>query len=179
MGNFDSLDQSTADPENYFAIRLIMTPIWSDRDDGHWFYVEQASFESLEKPYRQRIQHLHRDPESRIRSDVYLLPGDPLIFSGGWKNPDLRFAKISPSDLKLREGCSVFLEKSPRGYHGSTVGDRCMSSLAGASYATSEVQISDNLLISWDRGWNLSGEQVWGATAGGYQFVRKGNLPNE
>lgn len=178
-GCFDSKDQAMEDPENYFQIRLILVPIWPEDKIGHWMYVEQASFQSLERPYRQRIQHVYRDGNSQIRSDVYLLPGDPLEFAGGWVNPDEMFAALTPQDLTLREGCSVLLKPDEAGFVGSTVGEECQSSLGGAQYATSEVTLSDGLLVSWDRGWNSSGEQVWGATAGGYRFVYRGLKPTE
>lgn len=178
-GCFDSKDQALADPENYFQIRLILVPIWSGEKVGHWMYVEQASFDSLQRPYRQRIQHVYRDEESQIRSDVYLLPGDPLEYAGGWKNPEERFADLSPMDLTLRDGCSVFLQPDGNGFIGSTVGDECQSSLGGAAYATSEVQMIPGLLVSWDRGWNKAGDQVWGATAGGYRFVHRDRIPSE
>jgi hypothetical protein len=44
--------------------------------------------------------------------------------------------------------------------------------LRGASYATSEVVITDEQLLSWDRGWDANGKQVWGAETGGYIFVK-------
>lgn len=28
-------------------------------------------------------------------------------------------------------------------------------------------------MLSWDRGWNDAGEQVWGAEKGGYHFERE------
>jgi hypothetical protein len=49
--------------------------------------------------------------------------------------------------------------------------------LRGAAYATSEVVIEPAILVSWDRGWNAAGEQVWGATKGGYEFVKRGPGP--
>jgi hypothetical protein len=28
-------------------------------------------------------------------------------------------------------------------------------------------------MVSWDQGWNGEGKQVWGATKGGYIFVKQ------
>lgn len=47
------------------------------------------------------------------------------------------------------------------------------STLMRASYATSEVELRANGFTSWDRGFDASGRQVWGATAGPHQFVRR------
>jgi hypothetical protein len=46
----------------------------------------------------------------------------------------------------------------------------------GAVYATSEVTVTPEALISWDRGFGAAGEQVWGAVTGGYVFKK---LPPE
>jgi hypothetical protein len=45
--------------------------------------------------------------------------------------------------------------------------------MRGATYATSEVVINKQMLESWDRGWDASGKQMWGATKSGYQFVKQ------
>lgn len=55
---------------------------------------------------------------------------------------------------------------------GSTVGTDCSSRLRGSSYATSEVVIEPDRLMSWDRGYDDQDQQVWGATEGGYVFVK-------
>lgn len=178
-GWFDSVDQAMADPKNFYPIRLILVPIWTDLKKGRWLYVEQASFESLQRPYRQRVQHVFLDQNSQIRSDVYLLPGIPQKYAGAWKNPSESFKNLQPDDLTLREGCSVLLRSSGAGFVGGTLAEECSSTLGGASYATSEVELTEDLLISWDRGWDSEGNQVWGATREGYRFIRRGLLPPE
>ena len=49
---------------------------------------------------------------------------------------------------------------------GSTNEKDCTSNLRGASYATSEARIEENVLTSWDRGYDENGVQVWGAITG-------------
>jgi len=67
----------------------------------------------------------------------------------------------------------VILRKTADGvFEGSTVGKGCASELRGASYATSEVRITPEQLLSWDRGFDAQGKQVWGATKGGYVFKK-------
>jgi CpeT protein len=171
QGQFSSEAQAAEDPDNYFDIRLFMTPIWTERPDGPWLYVEQASAAALERPYRQRVYHLVAEPEGRVRSEVYLLPGDPLAFAGAWMTP-AAFAQVAPESLELRGGCDILLERVGEEWRGSTQGAGCESSLRGASYATSEVTLGPGVLRSWDRGFDDAGEQVWGATKGPYEFVR-------
>jgi CpeT protein len=178
VGSFSSESQAAADPENYRDIRLQMVRIWPKRTDGRWLYVEQAAGTALAKPYRQRVYNLVSLAEpladgSTIRSDVYELPGDPLTYAGAWKTPET-FDALTPDTLDLREGCSIFLRQDADGlFRGSTQGNGCSSSLAGASYATSEAIITPAGLQTWDRGFFADGTQAWGATKGAYVFVRQ------
>ncbi|MDH3592370.1 MAG: CpcT/CpeT family chromophore lyase, partial [Planctomycetota bacterium] len=57
-GTFSSREQAVADPDNFRAIRLVMLPIWTQRGDGPWLYVEQAAEDALGRPYRQRVYRL-------------------------------------------------------------------------------------------------------------------------
>lgn len=46
---------------------------------------------------------------------------------------------------------------------GSTLGRHCISHLRGASFATAEVVVLREALVSRDRGFGSAGERVWGA----------------
>ncbi len=167
-GTFSSQAQSAEDPENFFPIRLVMVPVWTDRADGPWLYVEQATHAKADKPYRQRVYHLSAEPDGAIRSEVYTLPGNPLDHAGKWNLPG-----VKAEELKIREGCAIFLRRTDSGsFEGATRGKGCSSKLGDAAYATSEVTITRDLLTSWDRGWSASDGQAWGATKGAYRFVR-------
>ncbi len=170
-GSFSSEAQAAAD-ESYFDIRLEMVPIWTDRTDARWLYVEQAAATALDRPYRQRVYRVSRRDDGAVVSAVYELPGDPLEFAGAWREPE-RFAAIDPVDLSPRDGCAVVLRAEEDGsWTGSTVGRTCVSTLRGATYATSEVTVSADRIESWDRGFDDAGEQVWGAEQGAYVFLR-------
>jgi len=71
-GSFSSSEQAAADT-SYFDIRLRMAPIWSERKDGFWLYVEQAVATHEEKPYRQRVYHLTQLSPTIFESDVFTL----------------------------------------------------------------------------------------------------------
>ncbi|MCY2959392.1 MAG: chromophore lyase CpcT/CpeT [Planctomycetota bacterium] len=170
-GSFSSSAQSAAD-KDYRDIRLHMAPIWTARDDGRWLYVEQAVAEKQEKPYRQRVYRVHAEDHGLV-SDVYELPGNPLDYAGAWKDAT-RLKDVKPETLMPRTGCSIRLQRLPDGsYSGATEHGACPSELNGAKFATSEVVITPHLLASWDRGFDASGKQVWGAEKGAYQFVKE------
>ncbi len=169
-GSFNSEAQSLSDSD-YYNISLEMHRIWKDRDDGYWLYVEQAVTSTKDKPYRQRIYNIYQDKDV-IKSVIYTIP-DEKRFIGAWRNVSL-FDQLSPSELETRDGCEVIIRrKDDETFVGSTVDKNCASNLRGATYATTEVIICQKQMISWDRGFNEKGEQVWGAAKGGYIFDKQ------
>jgi hypothetical protein len=169
-GSFSSAEQARQDTA-YFDIRLHMVRIWPLRTDGVWLYVEQVMAGRDHTPYRQRVYHLTQPDDSTFRSDVFLLPGRER-FAGAWQLPT-PLEHLDPDSLIPRTGCSIFLRRTAAcRFTGSTQAQLCPSELRGAAYATSEAVISDSFMISWDRGFDAGGNQVWGATRGGYVFRR-------
>jgi len=170
VGDFSSQAQSERDSD-YFDIRLHIRPIWTADKLNHWLYVEQATAAAESKPYRQRVYKVENDGAGGFKSLVYTLP-DPANWAGKFKTPEA-FDALNPADISLRDGCTVFLKKLEDGsFAGSTQGLGCESSLRGAKYAASKATITKTELHSWDQGFNEKGEQVWGATKGGYEFVK-------
>ncbi|MFK8009966.1 MAG: chromophore lyase CpcT/CpeT [Saprospiraceae bacterium] len=168
-GSFDSHLQSEKDT-TYFDISLEMYPIWQGSGE-YYLYVEQAVSSMKEKPYRQRIYKLEELSKGKFVSKVYTL-NDPKSFIGKYNDAKF-FEKFDVSILKEREGCGVFLTKKGSDYEGSTDAKKCGSTMRGASYATSIVTIKKDRIESWDQGFDAKNEQVWGATEGGYIFLRK------
>ena len=169
-GMFSSEGQAAADT-NFFNIRLVMKPIWTERKDGKWIYVEQASAKKLEKPYRQRVYHVYKQDKKTIISQVYEI-NSPLRFAGDWEKLK-PLQGLTPDSLISREGCAIHLHKNKDGlFYGSTPGKECLSSLKGSAYATSEVEIFDDRILSWDRGFDAADKQIWGSEKGSYIFVK-------
>jgi len=168
-GSFNSEEQSKNDSD-YFNISLEMHRIWSERVDGYWFYIEQASAFTKDKPYRQRIYNFIQEGDS-IVNFIYSIP-DEKNYVGAWKNPDI-LSSLKPTDLELKDGCEVVIKRlNENTFTGSTVDNNCPSNLRGASYATARVIITKDTMTSWDQGFNENNEQVWGAVKGGYVFKK-------
>jgi hypothetical protein len=170
-GSFSSAEQAAADPEGYFDIRLRMVPIWTGRHDGPWLYVEQAAADQQDRPYRQRVYRLSQLAEDLFESRVYTVE-EPLRIVGAWRLEE-PLGELGPLDLDERNGCAILMRWTGDSFEGSTLGRLCESQLRGASYATSEVRITASELVSWDRGFDAAGVQVWGAKKGGYVFRRQ------
>lgn len=166
QGSFNSEAQSVAD-STYFNISLHMYPIWEDK--GNYLYVEQALNSMQDRPYRQRVYEVKRLSDSTFGSYIYKIPNDSL-WIGKWKTP-ADFNKLTVTDLELRNGCEVVLKRiGDKHYKGETGNKTCESTMRGAAYATSEVEIMPSKIISWDRGFNSDDEHVWGAEKAGYIF---------
>ena len=170
-GAFTSELQAKSDSD-YYNIHLHMVHIWQRSEDGYWLYVEQAIASALKKPYRQRIYHVYKQDDNTLVSKVFEINA-PLRFAGAYANTDL-LKGITKDSLIDRQGCSIFLHKDKDGnFSGSTPGKECLSSLRGSTYATSQVVIHEDKLVSWDRGWDKEDKQVWGAEKGGYLFIKQ------
>ncbi len=170
MQGFYSSEKQSKEDSSYFDIRLKMVPIWTTMKNEYWLYVEQAMSSTEDKPYRQRIYELTLLNDTTISSKVYTIKGGEQYY-GAWKNKNL-LDKIVKDSLEVRVGCAIFLSKKKKKFSGSTNKSDCESSLRGASYATSEVDIAKKKLVSWDRGWDKENKQVWGAVKGGYKFIK-------
>lgn len=169
-GSFSSAAQAARDSA-FYDIRLHIVPVWTARTDARWFYVEQATAGHVERPYRQRVYRLSARSDSTFESAVFTLPA-PLRFAGAFRD-STPLAALTPDSLTLRAGCAVVLWKAAAGaYAGGTAGRDCASDLRGAVAATSEVTITAQRMVTLDRGFDAAGNQVWGSTAGGYEFDR-------
>jgi hypothetical protein len=170
-GKYNSQIQSVKDT-SYFNISLVMKPIWQDRKDGKWLYVEQAMVTKLDKPYRQRVYHLQHPSSTIFTSDIYTIK-DAMSFAGA-QNDEAKMQRLSFDKIELKDGCTVTLNaKGKNEYEGGTNADHCPSDLRGAQYATTKITMQNGELISWDQGFDAKGAQVWGATKGGYIFVKQ------
>jgi len=170
-GTFSTAQQARGD--NHFRdVTLHVVAIWSDRTDGPWFYSEQSLTEVPDHPYRQRISQLIARADGAFEIRLFDLP-DPIALTGAWKDPSL-LVKITPASLATSDGCSLILRAQPDGsFKGGTEGKACLSTLHGSSYATTEITVSEQQTVNWERGYNASDRQVWGSTRGGFIFKKQ------
>ena len=176
VGDYDSAEQE-ADDFNYYGISLRMCRISLPELGERILYVEQALLTDLARPYRQRLYRVLPVDDTTAVSEVWqaVSGGREAALRGLCDDP--ASFDFGASDFELREGCAVTLAWNGTGFAGSTDEDNCLSTLNGATYATAEVTLTPDLLTSWDRGYDRYDRQVWGATAGAYEFVRRSEAP--
>ena len=169
VGSFSNHAQAQLDTE-YLDVRLSITRVWANRADGPWLLVEQSMAQTPLEPYRQRVVQIVRLPDGRFELRSYFLPDAVKWIGEGSREEPL--VAVNPRDLAFRPGCETRLRHREDGaFEGSTDVGTCPSTVAGASFLTSDVVIWPRRTISWDRGWSSVGAQVWGATHRGYEFV--------
>jgi hypothetical protein len=139
-----------------------VTLVWSPRG-----FVTARSFRS---PYRQRLCVTRDNGDRRVASDVYTIYDDEM-----WVGRCSRgeTATFTPAQVSLRQTCTVYLIQDGDGFEGGTDGERCCSHLGGADNPVSEATLTRTEALSWDRGFDSSGNQVWGVKAGPYQVLGK------
>ena len=167
-GRFDSSAQALRDP-NYFSVGLSVCPVRVPALGERVLYVEQALVDRPRAPYRQRLYVVEALEGGQVASHVYTLANEADAV--GLCDLD-QSAEFRPQTPAIRRGCTVTLQRQGDAWVGGTDGLDCASSLQGASYATSEVTLGADRVLSWDRGYDASGAQVWGAVAGPYEFLR-------
>ncbi|SDW26369.1 CpeT/CpcT family [Lutibacter oricola] len=166
-GHFSSEKQSKQD-SSYFHITLDMKKVPLKNANGIWLYVEQTAAKTPGKPYRQRFYHLEKLNDSTFSSSIYSME-DPKKYIGGHNDVSM-FKDFALEKLTKLPGCALNLVYKNGFFEGETIEGACKNSWGKATYATSEVKVEKDKMISWDRGWNDAKEQVWGAEKGGYIF---------
>ena len=168
-GTFSSLEQAKADT-NYLNVNLKISRIWPTEAHGAWFYVEQAAAIAPGRPYLQRVYHVVEEAPDSIHNQVYKLPNAREYVQGNDK-PWL-FDSLSKDSLVAMKGCKMALAWREGGFVGNIPEGRCPNSWGGASYVTSTLRMEQDQIVSFNRGWNAEGEQVWGPASGGYILER-------
>ncbi len=171
IGVFDSEQQSIDDPQ-YFAIQLVTCPVEAPDLGDDVVYVEQAMLDNVAAPYRQRLYVLDGDDEAETAMTTVFALVDPSAAIGLCDGDLTTFAA---DDVTLRSGCGVSMDwdSGDEAFVGGTADRSCESTMNGASYATAEVWIGASRITSWDRGFDVNDDQVWGAVAGPYEFLRR------
>lgn len=171
-GNYSNEAQAKADAK-FDSIVMHMRPIWVDRIDGLWMYVEQSLATKLDNPYRQRVyQIVDGNYPNSVEVRIYELPGDLQQYAGEWKK-DRPLRQLMPDLLVPRAGCNVTMRlDDSKAWIGSTEPNQCVATTDGAAYSMSSVKMTQKEIQSWDRTYDSNGKQVSGSTTGPYIFVK-------
>jgi hypothetical protein len=168
----DEMRALVAQHAEHADVRMHAVPVWTDREDGRWLYVERERANRPGSAYFERVVHVHFDGHALV-SDTYLLPGDEHRFDGAWRTPKA-LADVDVGSLVLRAGSRLHWSRTTGGtFSGVPEYGSCSSVLQGATHATSRMTVSSSRITSWDQGFDDAGKQVWGVTSGPYVLDRE------
>ncbi len=136
--------------------------------DVIFLYQEQALAGQLEKPYRQRFLQLSPSSYSQSVRSLSYRPSNAAAWVNFCNKP-LSDRTVSLSDLG-KPVCSVFLKRLGDTYSGRTPADGCPANVRGAVRITNQIVLSKSGMDTWDRGYDSTGKQVWGAKTEAYQY---------
>jgi hypothetical protein len=171
-GAFSNEEQARRDT-SYPHVRIHIVPLWTSEGDGRWVYVEEAAAEQLSRPHRQRVYQIIGRSDTTVELVTYVIRGAQR-FVGAWKQPAL-LKNLVRDSLSLRNGCSMlFHPREDLTFAGRTMGKGCPSSYRGAAFMMSELVLTPDSMVVWNRGYNAAGEQTWGSHKGGFVFRKQG-----
>ncbi len=168
VGHFEnkpiSGDSSSVD------VSLRVVPIWEGKE-GHFLYAEQFPTALPSQPQLQKIYKIESDNNGGFVSNIYKLK-NPEQAIGQWESPAY-FNNYSIDDLIISEGCTLYIIRHGDGsFSGSTRMDECKSSVDKAAYTTSTIKLRNGSFMNWEKGFDDSGNQIWGKEIGSSVFKR-------
>ncbi|WP_036482820.1 chromophore lyase CpcT/CpeT [Myxosarcina sp. GI1] len=178
-GDFDNYRQALADPKTYARIRIFFRPLPWDFFSGIGFYSEQVYEYDLWSPYRQGVHRLVDRGDDIYIENYRLL--DAEEYAGAGHNRDILLT-IDRDRIQRRLNCSMVFKKEGDLFRGSVEpGNKCWIEKKGIqTYLVSDVELTANTWISWDRGVDPNTErQVWGSAAGALKFDKKESFAAE
>lgn len=176
-GAMDTSAQARANPK---ALDVRITTCKVNVDDTAlnrpqiFLYQEQALSQRLSQPYRQRFLRIAPGINNFGVESAVFKPPTPKAWVGLCGKPETERV-VQPKDLG-QSNCSVALQRSGETYIGETVAGGCPSSYKGAVRITNRIILHQAGMDTWDRGFDATGTQVWGAKDRPYQFRRISNF---
>ncbi|MEM9772098.1 MAG: chromophore lyase CpcT/CpeT [Cyanobacteria bacterium P01_D01_bin.73] len=175
-GEFDNQAQAREEPVWYVPVRLWHRPLTLWRDRGFAFYAEQSNALKLDQPYRPRV-FLISETEGQIQVEYFQI-NDAEAVRGGGRSPELLDA-LAPETLIPLPGCRLIVtylaaeEFSARPIPNC----KCQFTVDGS---LREVSLGFDACLeklrTYDKGINPeTGQPIWGALMGPYQYEKLTN----
>ncbi|MGB5632172.1 MAG: chromophore lyase CpcT/CpeT [Waterburya sp.] len=168
--DFSNQAQAYANPPFFAHIRVCMRPLSSDLLEGTSLFLEQAYDFMLNQPYRLRVLKLSVVGD-RIELENYKVK-EQEKFYGASRNLEL-LSTLTPDLIEKMPGCDMDVTWTGKSFQGQIKpGKACIVERQGKiTYLDNSFEITDNKLISYDRGRDPeTDELIWGSIAGPFEF---------
>ena len=171
--------QAIENPPFFAHIRVCMRPLPSGFLSGSCLYLEQAYDFMLGQPYRVRVLHFLPQADHILLENYSFKEQDTVI--GAARKPE-KLTTLTADQLEKMPGCDMTVRWTGHSFIGKVVpGKNCMVVRKGkTSYLDNEFEITNERLISYDRGRDPeTDELLWGSIAGPFEFEKRQRFENE
>lgn len=178
-GSWSSEAQS-ADP-GFDWVESETVRVLSDRTDGVWLYQENAILAdqqgrdaepwAKDRPYFQVVIQLRALGRDAVHTTTYRLETAEARSGakGVWRDPSRAFDPAWIGGV----ACMGEVWRIATDYWQGAA--ECPNTYKGGAKVDSRSIRTPDAYVNWDRGFDVSGQQLWGPVSGGYIFKRKGN----
>ncbi|MFT5880762.1 MAG: CpeT protein [Moritella sp.] len=168
-GEHHSTNDKIQDRDVQLALQIL--PIWQDRIDGEWLYMESSVINSPHKPFRQRILQLVDTPNNRIRLYSYSIPR-ASDFAGAYYEPQI-LSSLTLSQLTIHSGCELLIELKDTGiFVGESNAKTCVPRRMGLQFMATFFAVSEFNLSFLDRGYDKHGQLIQGSLENPVTFLK-------
>ena len=177
--DFSNQAQAIENPPFFAHIRVCMRPLPSGFLPGSCLYLEQAYDFMLNQPYRVRVLHF-LPQDDHILLENYSFKEQAAVL--GAARDKQKLATIAVEQIEKMPGCDMTVRWTGHSFIGKVVpGKNCIVVRKGkTSYLDNEFEITDNKLISYDRGRDPeTDELLWGSVAGPFEFEKRERFAHE
>jgi len=138
-------------------IGLQVFPIWQDRIDGEWLYMESRIVGSENKPFLQRIMQLVATPNGLIRLYSYSIPR-ASDFAGAYYSPQV-LTSLTQSQLSISNSCELLIKfKVTRTFVGENDSESCITNSRNIPLMTKFFAVSEANISFLDSGYDKLGK---------------------
>ena len=177
--DFSNQAQAIENPPFFAHIRVCMRPLPSGVLSGSCLYLEQAYDFMLGQPYRVRVLHFLPQEDHILLENYSFKEQDTVI--GAARKPE-KLTTLTADQLEKMPGCDMTVRWTGHSFIGKVVpGKNCMVVRKGkTSYLDNEFEITNERLISYDRGRDPeTDELLWGSIAGPFEFEKRQRFEDE
>ncbi|GAB4148017.1 MAG: chromophore lyase CpcT/CpeT [Cyanobacteria bacterium J069] len=172
-GEFDNRAQSLDQPTWFVHLRLWHRPLPLRINGCLALFAEQANALYLQNPYRQRVLVLQTG--EKTPTVQYLAFRQPDRFRGAGAQPEL-LANLVPEDLEDLPGCYLRLRaQGERVFAEPEDGACCCFQYNGETrQVVLGFEAGPTTFCSYDKGVDpQTGQALWGALMGPYEFTKR------
>jgi CpeT/CpcT family (DUF1001) len=177
--DFSNQQQAFENPPFFAHIRVCIRPLPLELLSGVSLFLEQAYDFMLNRPYRLRVLKF-LETAGRIEIEHYQVRDEEKFYGASRDLECLRALNVD--QLTKMVGCSMVVDWTGQAFRGQVEpGKGCLVNRNGQmTYLDNEFEISEQGLISFDRGRDLETDELaWGSVAGPFEFVRWQSFADE